>query len=322
MSLKAARRRWKILRAGFFFDYERIKRKGIGFMIVLYLILLAVLQAVTEFLPVSSFGHLCVVESLLGISRDTGLLLEAMLHLGTAAAIIFLFKKDLKRLGVELLGMFMDLIGNLNLYIHNKRTGAELKYARIVTGNYRKFTVLLLVSMIPTALLGLTARRLTLLTADSPLFSGIGFLLSGIFLLVTDLNKSGGTKGPREASYDSAMWIGICQGLAVFPGISRMAFTLCAALLCGYSRKFAVRFSVFMSLPAIIGAFFTEVGYFGSSEMTVGLGFSFIFAMIVSGFVGCLVIRNMTLRAQKVKLRYFAYYSFIIGAAALIINFV
>lgn len=103
------------------------------------------------------------------------------LHLGTAAAHIFLFKKDLKRLGVELLGMFMDLIGNLNLYIHNKRTGAELKYARIVTGNYRKFTVLLLVSMIPTALLGLTARRLTLLTADSPLFSGIGFLLSGNF---------------------------------------------------------------------------------------------------------------------------------------------
>lgn len=123
--------------------------------------------------------------------------------------------------------MFMDLIGNLNLYIHNKRTGAELKYARIVTGNYRKFTVLLLVSMIPTVLLGLTARRLTLLTADSLLFSGIGFLLSGIFLLVTDLNKSGGTKGPREASYDSAMWIGICQGLAVFPGISRMAL-LCA----------------------------------------------------------------------------------------------
>lgn len=291
-------------------------------MIVLYLILLAVLQAVTEFLPVSSFGHLCVMESVLGISHDTGLLLETMLHLGTVAAIIFLFKKDLKRIGMELLGMLMDLIGNLNLYIHNKRTGAELKYARIVSGTYRKFTALLLVSMIPTALLGITARRLVLLTSDSSLFSGIGFLLSGIFLLVTDLNQSGGTKGPKEASYDSAMWIGICQGLAVFPGISRMAFTVCAALLCGYSRKFAVRFSVFMSLPAIIGAFFTEVGYFGSAKMTAGLGASFVFAMIISGFVGCLVIRNMTLRAQKVKLRYFAYYSFAIGAAALIINFI
>lgn len=291
-------------------------------MIVLYLILLAVLQAVTEFLPVSSLGHLCVMESVLGINHDTGLLLETMLHLGTVAAIIFLFKKDLKRIGMELLGMLMDLIGNLNLYIHNKRTGAELKYARIVSGTYRKFTALLLVSMIPTALLGITARRLVLLTSDSSLFSGIGFLLSGIFLLVTDLNQSGGTKGPKEASYDSAMWIGICQGLAVFPGISRMAFTVCAALLCGYSRKFAVRFSVFMSLPAVIGAFFTEVGYFGSAKMTAGLGASFVFAMIISGFVGCLVIRNMTLRAQKVKLRYFAYYSFVIGAAALIINFI
>lgn len=291
-------------------------------MIVLYLILLAVLQAVTEFLPVSSLGHLCVMESVLGISHDTGLLLETMLHLGTVAAIIFLFKKDLKRIGMELFGMLMDLVGNLNLYIHNKRTGAELKYARIVSGTYRKFTALLLVSMIPTALLGITARRLVLLTSDSSLFSGIGFLLSGIFLLVTDLNQSGGTKGPKEASYDSAMWIGICQGLAVFPGISRMAFTVCAALLCGYSRKFAVRFSVFMSLPAVIGAFFTEVGYFGSAKMTAGLGVSFVFAMIISGFVGCLVIRNMTLRAQKVKLRYFAYYSFVIGAAALIINFI
>lgn len=291
-------------------------------MIVLYLILLAVIQAVTEFLPVSSLGHLGVVEHFLGMEQDAGLLIESMLHLGTAAAIIFLYRNELKRLLLEAVGMLMDAIGNLNLYIHNRRTGNHLKYARIVTGSYRKFAALLLVSMIPTALLGISSRRLAVLAGASPICQGIGFLISGIILLVTDLNNSGGEKGPREASWDSAMWIGICQGLAVFPGISRMAFTLCAALLCGYSRKFAVRFSVFMSLPAIIGAFFTEVGYFGSSEMTVGLGFSFIFAMIVSGFVGCLVIRNMTLRAQKVKLRYFAYYSFIIGAAALIINFV
>ena len=284
-------------------------------MIVLYLILLAVLQAVTEFLPVSSFGHLCVVESLLGISHDTGLLLEAMLHLGTAAAIIFLFKKYLKRLGVELLGMFMDLIGNLNLYIHNKRTGAELKYARIVTGNYRKFTVLLLVSMIPTVLLGLTARRLTLLTADSPLFSGIGFLLSGIFLLVTDLNKSGGTKGPREASYDSAMWIGICQGLSVFPGFSRSGMTISAGLMSGFSRTFAVKYSYILSIPAIIGALIMELGQFGSADMTVGLGFSYVFGMIIAAVRACLRL------VHNGKFRFFAYYCFIVGIIALVANF-
>ena len=286
------------------------------------MILLAVIQAVTEFLPVSSMGLLCVLEGFLGIDHGTGLLLEAILHLGTAASIIFLFHRELKKIGLELLGMFLDIIGNINLYIHNRRTGADLSYAKIVTGTYRKFSALLVISMIPTALLGFTGRRLALITADSPIVPGIGFLLTGVLLLVTDLNKSGGNKGPREASYDSAMWIGICQGLAVFPGISRMGLTLCAALLCGYNRKFAVRYSVFLSLPAIVGAFFTEIGYFGSSEMTVGLGFAYVFAMIIAGFAGCLIIRTTLDMAQKVKLRYFAYYSFAAGIIALALNYI
>ncbi len=290
-------------------------------MIVVYLILLAIIQAVTEFLPVSSTGHLCVLEQLLGMDHGTGLLLEAMLHLGTAGAIIFLFRKELKKTGLELVGMFMDILGNVNLYIHNRRTGESLGYARIVTGTYRKFGALLVISMIPTVLLGFTGRRLALLAADSQIVPGIGFLLTGVLLLVTDLNRSGGMKGPREASYDSAMWIGICQGLAVFPGISRMGFTLCAALLCGYSRKFAVRFSVFMSLPAIVGAFFVEVGNFGAAEMTVGLGFAYVFAAVVAGFIGCLIIRTAINMSQKVKLRYFAYYSFAAGMIALAVNY-
>ena len=90
----------------------------------------------------------------------------------------------------------MDAIGNLNLYIHNRRTGNHLKYARIVTGSYRKFAALLLVSMIPTALLGISSRRLAVVAGASPICQGIGFLISGIILLVTDLNNSGGDEGP------------------------------------------------------------------------------------------------------------------------------
>ena len=152
-------------------------------MIVVYLIFLAVIQAVTEFLPVSSLGHLCILEQYMGIGHETGLLSETMLHLGSAAAIIFLFRKDLKKIGLGLLGMFMDMIGNLNLYIHNKKTGESLGYARIVTGTYRKTGALLVISMIPTALLGLTGKRLALLAADSQIVPGIGFLLTGVFLL-------------------------------------------------------------------------------------------------------------------------------------------
>lgn len=290
-------------------------------MSVIYAILLAILQGITEFIPVSSYGHLSVAEQLLNVERSTGLLFESMLHLGTAAAIIFVFKKDLMRIVEELIGMIMDIVGNLNLYIHNRRTGEELNYARIIYGTYRKFTALLVISMIPTVMLGFTARNLADMAADSPILPGIGFLLTGIFLLVTDFNKSGGDKGPRDVGYDSAMWLGICQGLAVFPGVSRMGLTICAALLCGYSRKFAVRFSIIMSLPAVLGAFFVESGNFISSEMTVGLAFTFIFAAVIAGFTGCLVIRFMQNLSQKKKLRYFAYYSFLAGVIALSANY-
>ena len=291
-------------------------------MSVLYVIIMAVVQGITEFLPVSSFGHLYAVGKLLGISENTGLLLEGILHLGTAVAIVFLFKKELKRILLELLGMLLDSIGNLNLYIHNKRTGDDLNYARILHGTYRKYTALLVVSFIPSVLLGLASGGLVQMAENSAVFPGIGFLLTGIFLLVTDLSGAGGKKGPKEAGFDSAIWIGICQGLAVFPGISRMGLTICAALLCGYSRKFAVRFSVVMSLPAMIGAFLSQAGQFMSADMTAGLGFTYVFGGVIACIVGCLVIRFMLNLAQKTKLRYFAIYSFITGGIALAVNFI
>lgn len=123
----------------------------------------------------------------MGIAHETGLLSETMLHLGSAAVLYFVPQRFKNRTG--LLGMFMDMIGNLNLYIHNKKTRESLGSARIVTGTYRKTGALLVISMIPTALLGLTGKRLALLAADSQIVPGIGFLLTGVFLLVTDLNK-------------------------------------------------------------------------------------------------------------------------------------
>lgn len=297
------------------------KAMRMRFMSVIYVFLLAVLQGITEFIPVSSYGHLSVLEQFFGMERTAGLLFESILHVGTLAAVIFAFRKDLKRLGEELLGMTMDLVGNLNLYIHNKRTGDELNYAKVIHGTYRRFTALILVSLIPTFLLGFTARNLADLAGSSNILPGIGFLLTGIFLLVTDLNNSGGEKGPRDVGYSCAMWMGICQGLAVFPGVSRMGLTICAALLCGCSRKFAVRFSILMSFPAVIGAFFAEIGNFAAADMTIGLGFLFVLAAVIAGVTGCLVIRSILELVQKKKLRYFAYYSFLAGIAALAVSY-
>ena len=219
-------------------------------MIVLYIILLAIVQGITEFLPVSSFGHLCFVQNILGMEHGLGVLMEVMLHVGTLAAIFMTFQKDIRRLAVESIEMFMDVIGNANLYIHNRRTGDELHYAKIISNIYRKFAVLLMVSMIPTMFLGYTARRLVAMSAASKLLPGVGILITGIILLVIDLSQVGGTKAAKDASFSNAMWIGICQGLSVFPGFSRSGMTISAGLMSGFSRTFAVKYSYILSIPA------------------------------------------------------------------------
>ena len=291
-------------------------------MTVLYVILLAVVQGILEFLPVSSFGHLCILQNILGMEHETGVLLEAMLHFGTLAAVILTFWKDISRLLLESLDMLMDTIGNLSLYIHNKRTGDRLRYEKIVSSTYKKFALLLLVSMIPTALLGYTARRLVVLAASSQLLPGAGILITGIVLLVVDLGRMGGKKAARDAGFGNAMWIGICQGLSVFPGLSRSGLTISAGLMSGFTQSFAVKYSYILSVPAIIGALAVELGQFSAPAMTVGLGFTFVLGMLISAVVGYFTIRVLLRLVNRGRFRYFAYYCFIVGFAALIGNYV
>ena len=106
-------------------------------MSVIHAIILGIIQGITEFLPVSSFGHLCGVQDLLGGTRGSGVLFEVMLHLGTMIALILVFLKDIKKIGIELIGMILDLIGNANIFLYNRRTGKELTYAKIISGTYR-----------------------------------------------------------------------------------------------------------------------------------------------------------------------------------------
>lgn len=291
-------------------------------MIVLYVILLAVAQGILEYLPVSSFGHLCILQNLFGMKQGPGVLLEVMLHFGTMAAVILVFWKDIRRIGLETLGMVMDLIGNLSLYIHNKRTGDKLRYAKIISSTYRKFAALIWLSMFPTAMIGYTARRLVSLAAASKLIPGAGILITGILLLVVDFSRLGGKKAARDADFGSAMWIGICQGLSVFPGLSRSGLTISAGLICGFTRSFAVKYSYILSIPAIFGALIMELGQFGSAEMTIGLGFTYILGMLIAAAVGYFTIHTLLRLVNKGRLCYFAYYCFLIGFLTLIGNYV
>lgn len=311
---------WKIIPECRSTAEENKRRKRKEKMSFLYTILMGIIQGITEFLPVSSFGHLVIFQQFTGFSPDTGLLLEAMLHLGTLVALILVFKKDVSQILLEACRMIYDVVQNVQIYISNKKTGQDQSYHRIVRTSYRKFVVLMTVSSIPTFILGFVSRNLAQMAADSVLFAGIGLLITGILLFVADFVPVG-KKLPGEVTYDRAMWIGICQGLAVFPGLSRFGVTLTTSRIFGMGKKFGLKYSLILSIPAILGATVVELGNFGSADMTIALGFSYILGAVVSGFVGLLCIRRMISWVRKVRFRMFAYYCFFIGIIAIAGNF-
>ena len=291
-------------------------------MALLESILLGLLQGITEFLPVSSSGHLVVLRKLLGSSlTDAGLFLNVMLHLGTLAAVFVVFRTDIRRLIKEGIGMIRDLAGNLKLYGQKLRSGEDQRYSRIVHNNYRKMVLMILIAMIPTVLIGLAAEPAAVYASDSLLAAGIGFYVTSVMLLVTNFVKDG-EKLPRDAGYWCAVVIGICQGLAVFPGVSRCGITIAACLLCGFHKKFSVKYSFIMSIPTVIGAVIWELRRIPELSFQAVPFLCGLLAVIVAGVVGYFSIRLLISLISRKRFKYFAGYCFFIGTVALICHFV
>lgn len=290
-------------------------------MSVLEAILLGIVQGITEFLPVSSSGHLAIFQNLLGIETEGGVFFDVLLHIGTLVALFMAFRKDVSRLLLEACRIAYDLYRNARIYIDNHKNNKNGEYIRVIGNNYRKFVVLILVSAIPTGLLGFFSRHLVEAASGNLLAPGIGLLITAVLLLVVGSRKSG-TKIPKDASYADAMWIGICQGIAVFPGISRSGMTIAASLLCGFNRNFAVKYSFLMSIPAIIGAALLELTQLGKANLTLGLAGTYLLGAVAAGIVGYFAIKFMIVIVQRKKFTYFAYYCFLIGLIAIISNFV
>lgn len=284
-------------------------------------IVLGIVQGLTEFLPVSSSGHLAIFEHLLGVNMDGGMLFDVMLHLGTLTAIVLVFYKDIGKLIIEGFRMIRDVFGNARTFFQNQKNAEETRYSKIVHNNYRKFVLMIIVASVPTAIIGFLLRNLVTVTSATLLFPGLGLFITGILLLVVDFVEPG-KKIPKDTSLWSALVIGACQGVAVLPGISRSGMTITAALLSGYNRKFAVKFSFIMSIPAILGAGILELKEaVGASNVTGSFLLCSFIGAIVAGIVGYFCIKFMLRLVQKKKLRYFSYYCFVIGMVAIVANF-
>lgn len=289
-------------------------------MTLIQAILMGIIQGITEFLPISSSGHLAIFQNIFNIDTDTGLLFDVMLHMGTLVAVVLVYKKDIFRLIRETIRMIRDISFNLKLWSRNKRTGAALRYKKIVHNNYSKFVVLIIFSTIPTGIIGFVAKDLVAFLSKTLLVPGICLLITGVLLLITDFSGDG-QKVPKDVSYSNGFLIGICQGIATLPGLSRSGTTIVACLLSGFNRKFAVKYSFIMSIPAIIGAALVELPELGSETVTFQLFGIYFIGSVVASFVGYFCIKSLLNIVKKKKFKYFAYYCFTLGFIAIVANY-
>ena len=266
-------------------------------MSILDTVLLGVVQGLTEFLPVSSSGHLVLCRNLLGF-REPDLLLDVTLHLGTLCAVIVHFFPDIKAIGTEV--RRDPPIGP---------RGAMFRMAAIGT--------------IPAAVLGVAASSWIENAFGSARLVGLCLMCTGVILVLPVVlsrwvRKSQARMRSAPGSVDSgaAWWIGLSQAMAILPGISRSGSTISVGLLCGLDRETAGRFAFLLSIPIILGAalhqVLTTTGPLGVAPGTLLAGF------LASAVTGYIALRLVMRLVRTGGLFFFAPYCWLIGTLALL----
>lgn len=280
-------------------------------------IIMAIIQGLTEFLPVSSSGHLAIFKIMFGVETDTGILYDVLLHVGTLAAICLVYYKDIWRLLVEGCGIVRDAFVDVVIFFRNKIQKEDEKYRDVISNGYRKFVMLVILSTIPTGVIGFFGRDVVTMSTEILIVPGICLIITGILLLIADHTKEG-NKLPKSITYTEAFGIGIAQGIATLPGLSRSGTTITVCLLSGYQRSFAVKYSFIMSIPAILGALVLELNDLGGITVAPVEIAYYIIGMVIAAVVGYICIKMMLAIVRKKKFTVFAIYCFGVGALSII----
>ena len=283
-------------------------------MELLKAIILGFIQGVAEFLPISSSGHLAIFKNVLGFDTDTGLLFDVLLHLGTLAAVVVVFWKDIWQLikeGFAIIGKFFQSLFGCMFQ--------KAKWQPVITTPYRRFVMMVIISTIPTGIMGILLSDWINAASATLIVPGILLLVNGVQLLISD-RLPDGTLTEEDASYGRAAIVGVAQGVATFPGISRSGTTITACLACGFKREFAVKYSFIMSIPAILGALVLELFDFAPEMLSGSDVVNYLVGTLVSAVVGYVCIKTMLVVVRGKKFKYFAYYCFAMGAFAVLFS--
>ena len=266
-------------------------------------IILGLAQGLSEFLPISSSGHLALLQYFFGVSAETVLPFAVLLHLGTLVSVFIVYWKDIVELVLELIAVIKDIC-----------TG---KGPRINANPTRRLGFMIIVATIPTALIGLLFNDLFEALYLSLIAIGIGLLITGTILFIAE-RMGRNNKNVKDMKFRNALFVGIMQGVAICPGISRSGSTLFGGLISGLNKEFAVKFAFLISIPSILGSVIMEAPDAFESGMDISLVGPVIAGVIVSALSGLFAIKAMIRLVSNKKLIGFSIYTWVIGIAVIV----
>ena len=270
-------------------------------------ILLGIIQGLTELLPVSSSGHLVIAQSLLPNFHQPGVLFDVMLHLGTLTALIFFFWKDIMDIVRALLPPWrrsqpLSLFEHMDksMIMERRRLAAHILAATVITGA-----------------IGLSFQDQVHALFQSVEITAVGLLVTAVLLFFADRARDA-NRSIEEMTVTDSLVIGLVQGIAIMPGISRSGSTIAFGIYRGLSGETAAKFSFLISIPAILGAAILESRHYtgvDGSEMPV-----YIAGTAAAAAVGFLTLKFLFLMIRKRDLRFFGYYCGTLGALTLAVK--
>ena len=261
-------------------------------MSALETLILGIVQGLTEFLPVSSSGHLELVKAIFGsdYEQQQGLLVTITLHAATAFSTIFVFRKDI----------FMILSDLL----------------RFKRGESLNFSLKIILSMIPAVIIGLIFEDfIASLFVGKIALVGVMLMITALLLFLADqVNENN-----KELNYSNTFYIGVIQAIAILPGISRSGATIALAVLLKIDRNKAARFSFLMVIPLILGSMAKSVMDGDLSQDSTAL-LPLLVGFVSAFITGVFACRWMVALVQKSQLKYFSFYCFALGALAILFS--
>jgi len=270
-------------------------------------LILGIIQGVTEFLPVSSSGHLSIAQNLFKIQAvgEEHVFFDLLLHMGTLIAIFVVYWADI-----------VDMVREFFLGARDLVKGTTPR--PVPPG--RRMIALIVVATLPLFLILPIKKKVEGLYYNTT-FIAIALIVTGCLLFMSDRVKKG-KKTAKTATWKDALIVGIAQAFATLPGISRSGTTITAGTFAGYDRTFAVRFSFLMSIPAILGAVVLDVADALAEGIDPALLGVYAVGVVSSAISGYLSIRFINMIASRGKFGAFAYYCWAAGILTLILTFV